>query len=134
MTRGDVMAAAALALVGAPFRLHGRVADHGLDCVGLAMAAARAADVAVGEPGAYRLRGLGRATAEDWLRAAGLRRVRKAAAGDIVLVAPGPLQLHLLVRTEGGHVHAHAGLGRVVWMADPVPWPVLSRWRLIERR
>ena len=35
-------------------------------------------------------------------------------AGDVMLMSVGLRQLHLGVRTEGGFVHAHAGLRRVV--------------------
>jgi cell wall-associated NlpC family hydrolase len=36
MKRGDKIVAAARGLIGVPFRLHGRSAAHGLDCIGLA--------------------------------------------------------------------------------------------------
>ena len=46
-----------------------------------------------------------------------------------LLVQAGPAQFHLMIATDGGHVHAHAGLGKVVEMPGASPWPVLGRWR-----
>ena len=116
--------AAARAVVGVRFRLHGRLPERGLDCVGLAaLVLGRAA------PEGYGLRSGDEGQAADWLRAAGLRRVDLAREGDLALVRPGPLQLHLMIVVPGGHVHAHAGVGRVVEMPGPSPWPVLGYWR-----
>jgi len=118
--------AAARALVGVRFRLHGRSAARGLDCVGLAaLVLGRAA------PEGYSLRSGNRAQAERWLREAGLVRVEAPMGGDLVLVRPGPLQLHVMIRVPGGHVHAHAGLGRVVEMPGEAAWPVLGHWRAV---
>jgi cell wall-associated NlpC family hydrolase len=129
MNIGEGIAAEALALVGAPFRLRGRSAETGLDCVGLALLALRRAGCAVPDPPGYRLRGTSGERAAQLLGAAGLRPVADARPGDILLADSGPLQLHLMVRTRRGLVHAHAGLGRVVLMPLPSPWPVLGRWR-----
>lgn len=113
----------ARAMIGVPFRLHGR-SEAGLDCVGLAA-------VALGRkaPCAYGLRSGDVARAEGWLRAAGLRLVTVAQPGDLALVRSGPLQLHLMIGTGAGFVHAHAGLGRVVEMPGVSPWPVIGWWR-----
>lgn len=111
-------------LIGVPFRLHGR-GREGLDCVGLAA-------LALGRTGvtcAYGLRSGDAARAEAWLREAGLRRVEIGAPGDLALVRPGPLQLHLMVGTGDGFVHAHVGLGRVVETPGLSPWPVIGWWR-----
>ncbi len=51
------------------------------------------------------------------------------AASLLALVRPGPLQLHLMIGTGAGFVHAHAGLGRVVEMPGVSPWPVIGWWR-----
>lgn len=113
----------ARALVGVPFRLHGRSAA-GLDCVGLAaLATGRAAHCA------YGLRSGDVARAENWLRAAGLVPVARGRPGDLALVRPGPLQLHLMIGTGAGFIHAHAGIGRVVEMPGVSPWPVIGWWR-----
>jgi len=115
---------AARALVGVPFRLHGRSPERGLDCVGLAALVLRRA-----APEGYGLRSGDEGRASEWLRAAGLQRVEAAREGDLALVRPGPLQLHLMIVVPGGHVHAHAGVGRVVEMPGPSPWPVIGYWR-----
>jgi hypothetical protein len=70
------------------------------------------------------------AQAEAFLSRAGLATVAQAAPGDVLLVESGPMQLHLMIRTGEGLVHAHASLGRVVRMPLPSPWPVLSVWRV----
>jgi cell wall-associated NlpC family hydrolase len=115
----------ARALIGVPFRLHGR-GREGLDCVGLAaLALGREA------PGDYGLRSGDVARAEGWLRAAGLRAVAEGTPGDLALARPGPLQLHLMIGTGAGFVHAHAGLGRVVEMPGVSPWPILGWWTLM---
>ncbi len=112
----------ARALVGVPFRLHGR-SRAGLDCVGLAaLAMGREAH------SAYGLRSGDVGRAERWLRAAGLRPVAIGAPGDLALVRPGPLQLHLMIGTGAGFIHAHAGIGRVVEMPGASPWPVIGWW------
>ena len=52
-----------------------------------------------------------------------------AAAGDVLLVKSGPMQLHVVVLTDLGYLHADASLRRVVEVPGPVPWPALSAWR-----
>ena len=131
-TAGARLAAAAERLVGTPFRLHGRDPARGLDCVGLVAVALEAVGRPVRAPAGYRMRqsridGLVGAAA-----LAGLAEVTEAIApGDVLLVRPGPAQHHLLVAgANGGFVHAHAGLGRVV-LAPALPaWPVERHWRL----
>lgn len=129
MTLGERIAAEALALVGARFRLHGRD-EHGLDCVGLvALAAARAGHEGV-VPTGYGLRGGELARIGGWLEAAGLRAVDETRVGDVALVRAGPGQVHLMIVVTGGHVHAHAGLRRVVMMPGASPWRVIGVWRV----
>jgi murein DD-endopeptidase / murein LD-carboxypeptidase len=130
MTRGERIAAAARSLVGVPFRLHGRSAETGVDCVGLALLSAQRAGHGGIAPEHYGLRGGDAALFGTWLCAAGLRPVRKARAGDFMLVRAGPAQAHMMVVVPGGHVHAHAGLRRVVEMPGPSPWPVTGYWRV----
>jgi hypothetical protein len=50
-------------------------------------------------------------------------------AGDVMLFAAGESQLHFGVRTDGGFVHAHAGLRRVVETPGFPEWPLLSAYR-----
>ena len=115
----------AQALVGAPFRLHGRDPATGLDCVGVAALVFSVGDV----PRGYSVRtadGLGVAGLID---AAGLTRVlREPCAGDLVLLKSGPAQCHLVIMTDAGFVHADAGVGRVVETPGPLLWPVIAIW------
>lgn len=126
------VAQTALDLIGVPFLLHGRSADAGLDCVGLAGLCLSAA----GEDGAvstdYRLRGQHIERAFAYFDARHFSRVSDGSvvAGDIVLLEPGVRQIHLAVMTPKGAVHAHLGLGRVVATPLPLPWPTIAQWRL----
>lgn len=129
MDIADRIAAEALALVGTPFRLRGRDPRVGLDCVGLALLALARAGVPVSEPPPYQLRGTSRDRAEAVLRRGGLVPVAHERSGDLLLVESGPMQLHLMIRAGEAHVHAHAGLGRVVAMPLPALWPVTGIWR-----
>jgi lipoprotein Spr len=123
-------AAQALALVGTPFRLHGRDATTGLDCVGLVVLAAERAGWRMPRllP-AYSLRGTSVRKAEEALSGCGLVQVQAVAEGAILLAESGPMQLHLMVQTGDGIVHAHAGLGRVVLTPPPSLWPLAGVWR-----
>ena len=125
----DRIVAAARDLVGTPFRLHGRSAELGVDCVGLAALALTRAGHRGAPPSGYGLRSGDEGLARGWLAQAGLNAVDEPTDGDLALVRPGPLQLHLMILVPGGHVHAHAGLGRVVEMPGPSPWPLIGHWR-----
>ncbi len=59
-----------------------------------------------------------------------LVRVDEAEAGDVLLMAAGPGQVHLGIRTVGGFVHADAGLRRVVERPGMPPWPLIGVWRM----
>jgi lipoprotein Spr len=131
--RGEAIVARARALVGVRFRPQGRSAGLGLDCIGLAaMATERPL---AGVPRDYRLRSSDAATLEAGLRSAGLVPVApdEAAGGDLLVVQAGPAQLHVIVLTGAGFVHADAGLRRVVEVPGAVPWPALSGWRVPSR-
>ena len=128
---GATVWAMAQTLVGVRFRLHGRDAATGLDCVGLVGAAyQRAGHDFAGVPDSYRLRGQGAHNAEQWLAAAGLCRAVDAMAGDVLLADMGLGQLHLLIGGQQAVVHAHAGLRRVVMMPGDGGGQIISRWRL----
>lgn len=117
MTLGIRIWDAAAALVGTRFRLHGRDAATGLDCIGLACLAHRHAGCAVGAvPDRYRLRGALAHDVEAWCRAAGLRQVARNAVlpGDTIVARMDAEQWHVLIAGPGAVVHAHAGLCRVV--------------------
>lgn len=114
--------AAARALIGVRFRLHGRDAVHGLDCVGLvALATGREAPT-----------GYGWRSGDEGQVAALLDAVFARggdAPGAVMLLRAGPGQLHLAIRVSDGIVHADAGLRRVVWRPGVPPWPVLGYWK-----
>lgn len=132
MRRADKIVSAARALIGVPFRLHGRSADTGVDCIGLVTLALERAGhrtVRALTPMAYSIRGGSAGAFGDGLRQAGLRPVRNETPGDLILVQAGVAQFHLMIASDCGHIHAHAGLGRVVEMPGASPWPVIGRWR-----
>ncbi|MEK9209909.1 peptidoglycan endopeptidase [Sphingomonas sp. 2378] len=114
--------AAARALVGVRFRLHGRDPVHGLDCVGL-VAAATGRDAPTG----YGWRS-GDAGPVSALLDAQFPRGEDA-PGAVMLLRAGPGQLHLAIRVSDGIVHADAGLRRVAWRPGAPPWPVLGYWK-----
>jgi len=113
----------ARALIGTPFRLHGRDAA-GLDCVGLVALAWQQTQIATG----YALRTNDPAAIEAALRVLRFRRRRKLKPGDILILNAGPAQLHLGIWTGTSLIHADAGLRRVVETPDWPRWPILSMW------
>jgi len=130
---GAAVERAALAAVGSRFRLHGRVAATGLDCVGLVALALRAGGCVVAVPTGYALRGGDPVAVAAWLDRVLVRRVGGSegagAAGDVLMLRTGPAQLHFAVRSARGIVHADAVLKRVVERPGPVAEPVLGCWR-----
>jgi cell wall-associated NlpC family hydrolase len=129
---GLELACAAEGFVGASFRLHGRDPLTGFDCLGLVLVALAEIGRPVHPVLSYGLRNL---EPERFVRlpeAAGfVETATPLEAGDVLMLKAGPAQLHLaIVGVEGGIVHAHAGLGRVVHTPFPLPWPVVGQWRL----
>lgn len=133
MSGGD-LARAARALVGAPFRLHGRDPHGGLDCVGVLAVALARIGRSVALPASYTLRQRGNPDAQPIARRAGLvRAANRLIPGDVLLVRCSSVQVHLLIALSTNRfVHAHAGLGRVVIGARDPEWQVLGHWRLPE--
>lgn len=116
----------ARALLGVPFRLHGRDPDHGLDCVGLMLAVY--SDLADIPPG-YGLRGGDAARFAALLGARGLVQ-RKGApdVGDILLLKAAAAQFHLGLWSGTGLIHADAMLRRVVETPGLPRWPLIGAW------
>jgi cell wall-associated NlpC family hydrolase len=114
--------ARARAVLEAPFRLHGRAADRGFDCVGLVAFAWE-----VDAPTGYAMRGAPRERIERVLTDLGFVAADPQ-PGAIVLIAAGPGQLHLGVSTGAGVIHADAVARRVVERRAPLPWPILAAW------
>lgn len=123
-------------LEGTRFRLHGRHPDTGLDCVGLvAWSLEKAGGKVTGLP-SYGLRNL---SPEPYLHAAresGFSEVSGAIRrGDLLFVAPGPCQQHLVVALGNNRfVHAHAGLRQVAVHSGLPAWQLLAHWRLTNDR
>jgi len=128
MSPGERAVAAARAATGARFRLHGRDSATGLDCVGLALLALRAAGASPAVPSGYALRSGDEDGVRSAIAAAGLMPARDVRPGDLLLMRAGPGQLHFAIETGDGIVHADAMLRRVVERRAP-PWPVIGRWR-----
>lgn len=126
------IAARAIAQLGTPFRLRGRTPGVALDCIGLALVALGPLAKANLPCPNYAIRGDYQAVILSCfaeLPFCALADGEAACDGDILLVSPGPSQLHLLIGANGGWVHAHAGLKRVVFTPIWPNWPILHRWR-----
>ncbi len=115
--------ARARAMIGVRFRPRGRT-RAGHDCVGLAGWA-----YGVDVPGGYAMRSTDRARIAAVVASAGLAAAEDRQPGDLVLLASGAGQLHLGIDSGTGLIHADAMLRRVVERPDPLPWPVIGRWR-----
>lgn len=115
----------ARAMVGTRFRAQGRDPRHGLDCLGLVIAAHRLPAAQL--PDDYRLRGPHAgamlAGADRWFRRVPLTQKRP---GDVLLLDAGPRQSHLGIATDSGLVHADAQIGRVVEMPGTPRWTVIA--------
>lgn len=129
---GSQLAIAAETLVGAPFRLHGRDPATGLDCVGVLAAALYSIGRPARLPNGYTLRNRALADTSPVAELCGLCSASgEIEAGDVLICRVGPCQFHIAIAaSDGGFVHAHAGLRRVVVTPAPVPWPVIQHWRL----
>ncbi|MBV8688402.1 MAG: peptidoglycan endopeptidase [Alphaproteobacteria bacterium] len=127
--RGDDIAARARGLIGMRFRPQGRDPMLGLDCVGVAAAAAGVPAERL--PADYDLRGEHLALIEHELCDLGCVPVPEgeAEAGDVVVCEVGPAQFHVLLCTGPSFIHADAGLRLVVERPRPFPWPVAGVWR-----
>lgn len=129
-----MLARSAETLVGSGFRLHGRDPATGLDCIGVLAAALQRIGRPAPLPTGYRLRTRFVPDLDSIAAVAGLTAVGASARpGDVLFVRCAPDQFHLMIATTTGrYVHAHAGLKRVVLSRDPLAWPIVRQWRLIE--
>jgi cell wall-associated NlpC family hydrolase len=121
--------ARARSLIGTAFRAQGRSPERGVDCIGLAVIATGVEEVRV--PDDYPLRGGDPAQMDAVFEALGFARVPydRREPGDVLVARSGPGQLHVVVLTADGYVHAHAGLRRVVEAPGALPWYPLAAWR-----
>ena len=123
---------AARACVGTPCRVQGRVPGLALDCVGVAIAAAKGAGLSFRTPQDYCLAADNRDRLAAGLAAAGcMLRTGEPLAGDLALIAVSAAQRHLAVCCGDTFVHAHFGLGCVVDAPLPPEW-ARTAWRFPE--
>jgi murein DD-endopeptidase / murein LD-carboxypeptidase len=116
----------ARACIGSPFRLHGRSAATGLDCVGLVALAYDIIDVA---PDGYALRNGEGDRWEAVLDRCFSRRLGPGLqSGDILFMHGGPNQFHLGIWDGDGLIHADTRIRRVVQSPGRVAWPVIGTW------
>ncbi len=129
---GEDLAQAAIKLVGAPFRLHGRDPASGLDCIGVLSAAMASAGRPVPLPNLYSLRSAAVPELERVAAICGFTPTQSPPEpGDVIFVRTGPCQYHLLLTLDRTRfVHAHAGLRRVAIASGPIAWPCIGHWRL----
>lgn len=128
-SEAEAIVARARSLIGTRFRPQGRSPQRGLDCIGLVVIATGVEAVRV--PDDYPLRGGDRAQVDAVFEALGFVRVPydHREPGDVLVARSGPGQLHVVVLTADGYVHAHAGLRRVVEAPGAPPWCALTAWR-----
>lgn len=126
----DTATGRARALIGTPFRLHGRSAETGLDCVGLVALAYGEAQVPTG----YAMRNSQQGKWTAILDTLAEEQSGAPQPGDILMMQAGPAQLHLGIWTGDSLIHADASLRRVIETAGPVAWPILGAWRRIHQR
>lgn len=127
---GRVVVTAARAMIGAPFRMHGRNPAHGVDCVGVICVAFAGAGVRIDAPTGYRLASGRFDQFERAALGAGLMVGAEVRTGDAVLCRIDARQWHLGIASGDGLIHADAGMGRVVERPGAIPWPVVRCWRI----
>ncbi len=126
---------AAEALVGTPFRLHGRDPASGLDCIGVFAAAMAGIGRSITVPNGYTMRLRDLSAFRPLAPLLGLIEIAgPALPSDVLMFAVGPVQFHLGIASQfGSLVHAHAGLRRVVLGPVGADWRPAGHWRLIEQ-
>jgi hypothetical protein len=132
VTCGARLAEAAQELVGCRFRLRGRDPDTGLDCVGvIGIALLRSGHKGL-VPLDYLLHNVNIDRAYGEAQNLGLVPSQRAdRPGSIVLLQVGPCQFHFAICVgNGGFVHAHAGLRKVVLSPVLPDGQVIAIWRL----
>lgn len=128
------LADAAAALVGSPFRLHGRDPATGLDCVGVVAAAMAATGRNADFPVGYSFKRRDVAGLEAVADQLGYREAAEPVApNDVVLFRVGACQFHFAIALDDGAlVHAHAGLRQVIRGTPPPDWQHCAHWRAAD--
>lgn len=119
-------------VLGVRFRLHGRSSHNGLDCVGLVAHAIKPIIIDRKIPRHYNLRFDDINAPIAFFEALDFEHIESEQGfliGDIVLIAPAPQQLHFIIITDGGFIHAHSGLRKIVKTNYPILSPVKAAWR-----
>jgi len=123
----------ASALIGTRFRMQGRRADVGVDCVGVILHShGLNAELF---PCDYGLRGHS-LVALDAAFAGQFRRVSRPAArgGDALVFRCGVDRLHLALHAGDRFIQADALVGRVVERPWPAEWPLVRVYRRRTRK
>ena len=131
MDFGAQISTRALQHLGVSFRLHGRDTVGGFDCVGLVADVLLHVGFEAQAPADYSLRGRFSKQVFAFFNHPVLTPVRTLQNGDFLAVRTATRQIHLMIAVNGGFVHAHAGLRRVVLTPAPLPWPIMGHWRFI---
>jgi len=100
-----MIAQAALKLCGADFRLHGRDAEHGLDCIGLVEQCFDVAEIQCDVPSGYSIRGGTIGRIAEAMHMTGFEEMPPETdliEGDIIIARPSPVQLHMMIKASGG--------------------------------
>lgn len=137
MKQAEEFVAAAMSMVGTPFGHQGRLPGHLLDCVGLAVCAARAVGFGLRDFTAYRSKPQRGVLMQAFREQADPVEPGDERAGDLVAVAvrrrvaSDPHHVSIL-RGDGWIIHADAAVGRVVAVPYGPPWTEWtdSIWRL----
>jgi len=132
-TAGLTLAYAAEQFVGCAFRLRGRDPSIGLDCIGVVLAALATTGRTCKAPADYHLR---MRDISPFMALAGQVGLTDAPdnvqAGDVLLLKVGPCQYHCVIAaSDGGFIHAHAGLRRVVHTPARPEGILVRHWRLV---
>ncbi len=121
----------AMCQVKTPFVLHGRTPGHALDCIGLVAHCLNQNGYRGKIPIDYTMRGSHLARIQSYFSNPEFVTVPvdEYGDGDIAVVQCADRQFHVMIRAPTGWIHAHAGLGRVVFSPDPIIWPLIAIWR-----
>lgn len=129
--RADRLVRGARQCVGTAFRPQGRGVG-GIDCLGVILAAAKAAGIGLVARCDYSLVGGELTEVIRGLQAQGCSGIAVAhgVAGDVLVATPAVGQIHFALLTDTGLIEAHAGLRRVIERPLKLEDVWQSCWRL----
>jgi cell wall-associated NlpC family hydrolase len=125
-----MVVAAARACLGSRFRVQGRAVATGLDCLGLVAIGYAAIGVMLDLPHGYDLRHGQPNQAQCCLVANRFceTTANLAGPGDLLLLVPGRVQIHLAILAGGSFIHADLGLRQIVETPAPELPPGATVW------